>query len=217
MLAATVCASARAPSNEARRTNALRRGKHAARPVRRRPTGTTQSPTATSAPRLRTRSGRRLPPGPEPSRSDDQPRSMRRTRPGAHTGGRARADHASSRAASQPRARRSSGTAATVRTPSRAVNGLSPPAQPRRCPKAREPARPWCRSLTARHADPEQISVTNVAGSPPDEAVISGVACSLTSSGRTPTLDAADCPVTPTPPGVPIHADRRKWPGPVTG
>ena len=60
MFAARVCDTARMPSNDARRVNALRRSRTCST---RSPSsdGTTQSPTATSAPMLRTRSGSDVP------------------------------------------------------------------------------------------------------------------------------------------------------------
>ena len=74
MLAASVSASARAPSNDARRTNADRRARTCST---RSPSsdGTTQSPTATSAPMLRTR--RRSPAAARAGRTVLQPRSSR--------------------------------------------------------------------------------------------------------------------------------------------
>src|SRR5258706_15394753 len=77
MLAAIVCDSARLPWNDARRTNALRRGSTASTRSSS-ADGTTQSPTATSAPTLRIRSGSasRL------RRTVLQPLSSRVTRPG---------------------------------------------------------------------------------------------------------------------------------------
>ena len=78
MFAASVCASARAPSNDARRTNADRRGSTCSTrsPSSRR---TTQSPTATSAPMLRTAALRRgtgqhgAPPAVEPGHAAGPP------------------------------------------------------------------------------------------------------------------------------------------------
>ena len=80
ILAAIVCASARCPSKLARRINALWRGKTISTFSPSAET-TTQSPTATSAPMLRTRTGS-MPIEGGPYQTVLQPRSRRDTRPG---------------------------------------------------------------------------------------------------------------------------------------
>ena len=110
MFAASVWATARLPSNEARRTNAERRGStYSTRSSS--SLGTTQSPTATSAPMLRTR---RVPTSVS---TVLQPRSSRLTRPGRPVP--PCSCHARSRSSSQPSDRSA---------PSAPIAGSLPPA-----------------------------------------------------------------------------------------
>ena len=83
MFAASVCDTARIPSNDARRVKADRRSITCSTRSSS-SDGTTQSPTATSAPMLRTRSGSAAPRASSIDRMTVlQPRSSRDTRPGA--------------------------------------------------------------------------------------------------------------------------------------
>ena len=100
MFAARVCDTARMPSNDARRVNALRRSRTCST---RSPSsdGTTQSPTATSAPMLRTRSGSDVPRASAIDRITVlHPRSRRETRPGVP--GDPTATHDASKSSAHP-------------------------------------------------------------------------------------------------------------------
>ena len=139
MLAASVSDSARAPSNEARRTNAERRSRTCST---RSPSadGTTQSPTATSAPMFRTR---RTLAGSAASRPDStvlQPRSRRAMRPGEP--GAPRSRHVSSNHPSHPSAASPDDSPGDEVTRARPRDPTTGPSR-RRCVPRSTPARPF--------------------------------------------------------------------------